>query len=177
MSTEKRRTLFKSFVVSEFSYCPLVWMFHTKELNNRKDSLHEKSLRLTYHNGNSSFDELLKLDKSVSIHYGNLQYLLTEIYKVKIGLSSPIMNDILTLDENTSYNLRSGVTITSRNIRTNKFGFETISTIGVVLWRNLPNDIKNSDSLNIFKHRIKQWTPDNCPCKICRNFIKNLGYL
>ena len=94
-----------------------------------------------------------------------------------MGLSPPIMNGILTLDENASYNLRSGVTVTRTNIRTNKFGFETITTIGAVMWRNLPNDIKNSDSLNIFKHRIKQWTPDNCPCKICRNFIKNLGYI
>ena len=87
------------------------------------------------------------------------------------------MKDILTLDKNASYNLRSGVTVTRRNIRTKEFDFETISTIGAVLWRNLPNDIKNSDSLNIFKDRIKQWTPDNCPCKICRNFIKNLGYI
>ena len=94
-----------------------------------------------------------------------------------MGLSPPIMNDILTSDENASYNLRSGVTVTRRNIRTNKFGFETITTIGAVLWQNLPNDIKNSESLNIFKHRIKQWTPDNCPCKICRNLIKNLGYI
>ena len=177
MSTEKRRTLFKAFVVSQFNYCPLVWMFHTKELNGRINSLHEKALRLIYQNRNLSFDELLKLDKSVSIHYRNLQYLLTEIYKVKMGLSPPTMNDILTLDENASYNLTSGVTVTRRNIRTNKFGFETITTIGAVLWRNLPNDIKNSDSLNIFKHRIKQWTPDNCPCKICRNFIENLGYI
>ena len=177
MSTEKRRTLFKAFVVSQFDYCPLVWMFHTKELNNRINSLREKALRLIYRNRNLSFDELLKLDKSVSIYYRNLQYLLTEIYKVKMGLSPPIMNDILTLDENASYNLRSRVTVTRRNIRTNKFGFETITTIGAVLWRDLPNDIKNSDSLNIFKHRIKQWTPDNYPCKICRNFIKNLRYI
>ena len=173
MSSEKRRTLFKAFVVSQFNYCPLVWMFHTKELNSRINSLHEKALRLIYQNRNLSFDELLKLDKSVSIHYRNLQYVLT----VKMGLSPPIMNEFLTLDENASYNLRSGVTVTRRNIRTNKFGFETITTVGAVLWRNLPNDIKNSDSLNIFKHRIKQWTPYNCPCKICRNFIKNLGYI
>ena len=76
-----------------------------------------------------------------------------------MGLSPPIMNDILTLHENASYNLRTGVTrrnITRRNIRTNKFGFETISTIGAVLWRNLSNDIKNTDSLNIFK-TIKQF--------------------
>ena len=68
MSTEKRRTLFKAFVVSQFNYCPLVWMFHTKELNNRINSLHETALRLTYQNRNSSFDELLKFDKSVFIH-------------------------------------------------------------------------------------------------------------
>ena len=48
MSAEKRRTLFKAFVVSHFNYCPLVWMFHTKELNNRINSLHKKALRLTY---------------------------------------------------------------------------------------------------------------------------------
>ena len=177
MSTEKRCTLFKPFVVSQFNYCPLVWMFHPKELNNRINSLHEKGLRLTYQNRNLSFDKLLKLDKSASIHYRNLQYLLTERYKVKIVLSPPIMNDILTLDQNAFYNLRSGVTVTIRNISTNKFDFETITTIGAVLWRNLPNDIKKSDSLNIFKHRTKQWTPDNCPSKICRNFIKNLGYI
>ena len=156
MSTEKRRSLFKYFVVSQFSYCPVVWMFHTKELNNQISSLNEKALRLTYQNRNSSFDELLKLDKSVSIHYRNLQYLLTEKYKVKMGLSPPIMNDSLTLNQNAFYNLRSGVTVTRRNIRTNKFGFETISKIGAVLWRNLPNDIKNSDSINIFKYKIKQ---------------------
>ena len=59
-----------------------------------------------------------------------------------MGLSPPIMNDILTLDENASDDLRSGVTVTRRNIRTNKFGFETITIIGAVLWLNLPNDIK-----------------------------------
>ena len=107
MSTEKRRTLFKAFVVSHFNYCPLVWMFHTKELSNWINILHEKALRLTYQDRNSSFDELLKLDKSISIHYRNLQYLLTEIYKVKMGLSLPIMNDVLTLDQHASYNLLS----------------------------------------------------------------------
>ena len=50
-----------------------------------------------------------------------------------MGLSPPIMNDILTFGQNASYNLRSGVTVTRRNIRTNKFGFETISTIGALL--------------------------------------------
>ena len=40
-----------------------------------------------------------------------------------MGLSPIIVNDVLTLDQNTSYNLMSGVTATEGNIRTDKFGF------------------------------------------------------
>ena len=66
-------------------------MFHTKQLNNRINSLHAKALRVTHQDRNSSFSELLNLDKSVSIHYRNIKYLITEIYKVKMGLSPPII--------------------------------------------------------------------------------------
>ena len=43
-----------------------------------------------------------------------------------MGLPPPIMNDILTVDQNASNSLRSGVTVTRRNITTNKFGLETV---------------------------------------------------
>ena len=69
MSAEKRRLIFKASIISQFNYCPLVWIFYTKQLNNRINSLHKKALRVTYEDRNSSFSELLGLDKSVSIHY------------------------------------------------------------------------------------------------------------
>ena len=103
MSTEKRRLIFKAFIISQFNYCPLVCMFHTKQLNNRINSLQRNALRVTYQDWNSSFTELLNLDKSVSIHYRNIKYLPTEIYKVKMGLSSPIMSAIFSLSKNSSY--------------------------------------------------------------------------
>ena len=81
MSTETRRLIFKSFIISQFNYCPLVWMLHTKQLNNGINSLHERALRVTYQDRNSTFSELLNLDKSVSIHYRNIRYLLTEHIK------------------------------------------------------------------------------------------------
>ena len=49
-----------------------------------------------------------------------------------MGLSPPIMNDILSLDQNASYNLRFCVTVTRRNIRTNKFGVSLLITKGLV---------------------------------------------
>ena len=173
MSADKRRLIFKTFIISQVNYCPLVWMVHTKQLNNRINSLHEKALRVTYQDRNSSFTELLNLDKSVSIHYRNIKYLLRKIYKVKMGLSPPIMSDIFSLSENSSYNLRCGVTVNGRNIRTSKFGFETVGSIGAILWNGLPVELKNAESLKNFKQKIKLWSPNDCPCKIC----KKLGYI
>ena len=177
MSTEKRRLIFKAFIISQFNYCPLVWMFHTKQLSNRINSLHKKALRVTYQEKNSSSSELLNLDKSVSIYYGNIKYLLTEIYKVKMRLSPPTMNDIFSLIENSSYNLKCGVIVNGRNIRTSKFGFQTVSTIRTILWNDLSTELKNRESLKIFKQKIKLWSPNNCPCKVCRKFIKDFGYI
>ena len=95
--------------------------------------MHEKALRVTCQDRNPSFSELLNLDKSVSIHYRNIKNLLSELYEVKMGLSSPNMSDIFSLSENNSYSLRSGVTVKRQNVRTNKFGFEIVSTIGAIL--------------------------------------------
>ena len=80
-------------------------MFHIKELRNRINVLHEGALRITYQDSLSSFEELLKIDKSVSIHHRNLQNLLIEICKIKMEVSASIMYDIMSLNQNTSYNL------------------------------------------------------------------------
>ena len=70
-----------------------------------------------------------------------------------MGLSPPIVSDVFSLSENSSYNLSSGVTVNRGNILTNKLGFETVSTIGAILWNDLPAELKNAESLNIFKQK------------------------
>ena len=67
-----------------------------------------------------------------------------------MGFSPPIMSDLFSLSENSSYNLRSVVTMNSRNIRTSKCGFEAGSTIGAILWNDLPAELKNAESLKNF---------------------------
>ena len=82
------------------------------------------------------------------------------------------MSDIFSLRENSSYNLRCGATVKRRNITTSKFDFETDSTIGTMLWNDLPAELKSAESLNIFKQKIKLCSPNDYPCKICRKFKK-----
>ena len=82
MTLQKRRLLMSSYITSQFSYCPLVWIIHNRKLNKKISQIHERALRIVYGDHKTKFLRLLNLDKSVTIHQRNLQYLLIEIYKV-----------------------------------------------------------------------------------------------
>ena len=93
-------------IISQFSYCPHVWMFHSRVLKNQINKIQEKSLVLVYKNETFlSFDDLLKGDKSVSIHQKNLHIIVTEIYKTKNDLGTKIMQTYFQFIQK-PYNLR-----------------------------------------------------------------------
>ena len=69
MNIQQKKILMKAFFTAQFSYCPLIWIFHSRNLNNKIDKLHELSLRLVYGDNTSSFEELLETDNSVSVHH------------------------------------------------------------------------------------------------------------
>ena len=60
-----------SYFLSQFGFCPLVWMDHSRTLNNRINGLHETALNLVYNDFSSRFSELLEKDKSVTINHRN----------------------------------------------------------------------------------------------------------
>ena len=95
MDPSKGKFLINAFFNSQFSYCLLVWMCHSRALNNKINRPHERCLRLIYNDKQLTFKELLKKDDSVSMHIRNLQTLAIEMYKVVKGGSPEIMKEIL----------------------------------------------------------------------------------
>ena len=79
--------LFKSFIISQLNYCPMVWMCHGRGLDNIINNIHERVLRIVFQDKRSSFETLLKRDKSTWIRTKNLQYLPAELFKVNNELS------------------------------------------------------------------------------------------
>ena len=73
----------KGFITSQFRHCPLVWMFHSRTLNNWINKIHERALKLVYQNNYLSFTDLLEQGNSASVHQGNLQVLVTKIFKLR----------------------------------------------------------------------------------------------
>ena len=81
MCLEKRKTVMKAFVTSQFGYCPLVFMSHSRALNNKINFLQEKTLKLTYGAKSSLFLSIIE----------NMQALATEMFKVKNNIRLEIM--------------------------------------------------------------------------------------
>ena len=168
--------LFKAFIESQFNYCPLIWMLHSRTMNNKINRLHERSLRIVYSDQSSTFEELLERDKTFSIHHKNIQSLAIEIYKFVNGLSPEIMNSMFNLNENNQYSLRNVFELYSRNPRTVKYGKETISYLAPKIWSIVPQTIKEGTSLYSFKAKIRKWKPD-CPCRFCKRYLQHVGFV
>ena len=81
-------------------------MFHSKKLNSRANKLHERALRIVYQDYSSSFTELLEKDNLTTIHNRNIEFLATELFKIKNGLSPPFMNEIFVENTQHYYDLR-----------------------------------------------------------------------
>ena len=91
---QKRRIILKTFIESQFSYCPLVWMFCSRTMNKKINHVHERALRLVYQDYSSTFEELLIKDNSMTFHHRNIHQVAIEMYKVKHEMSPPFMKEI-----------------------------------------------------------------------------------
>ena len=152
-------------------------MFHSRNINNRINKIHHRALKLVYNNElNSSFVNLLEKDASVSIHQKNLQYLAIEIFKAKNDISSSLMKEMFIF-VNKPYDLRNNTVLSRRKIKTEFYGTETISNLAPQIWDLVPSSLKEAKSLNIFKREIKKYKFLKCPCKLCKTYISNLGYI
>ena len=151
-------------------------MFHSRCANNRINRLHERSLRITYNDYESTFQELLYKDNSVRIHQRNLQLLAILVYKVKNNLAADITYDIFNPNQS-YYNLRNNNIFQRKNVRTVRYGTESLSFLAPKIWALLPDEIIKAETLDIFKERIKNWETDECPCRLCKSYIPNLGFL
>ena len=132
MGLDQRRMIMQSFIMSQFGYCPLIWINHNRSLNNNINRIHKRALRIVYRDNKSTFKELLEKYNSVTVHMKNLQVLVTEMYKVQNSCSLEIMNKVFPIkDPIYKYNLRNTSEFAARRIKTVRYGSESLSYLGL----------------------------------------------
>ena len=139
--------------------------------------MHERCLSVTYNVNWSSFEELLERDNSILVHNRNIQCLAIELYKVFNGTCPDIIKDVFPLCISSNYDIRSRRTSNTRSVKTVYHGTESLSYLAPKVWELIPNNIKSLENLPKFKKTIKSWKPDACPCRLCRLYIPQVGFV
>ena len=98
------------------------------------------------------------------------------MFKTYTGKAPQIMNEVFPRNCASIYNLRHHPEFASRAINTVHYGSESLSFLRPKIWEMLPLDLKNSNSLDSFKSEIKNWGPQECPCRIYKSFIYEVGF-
>ena len=151
-------------------------MFCSKKSTKKINAVHERSLRIIW-NDYESLYSLLLLEEAhqIAFHQWCISSLMIEVYKYMNGHSPDIVNDIFKLEN--KCNLWNFHIFQTENRCSLKYEVDAIPYCTSQLWQQVPIDICEAASLTLFKNRIKTWKCENCPCRSCKMFIQNVGYI
>ena len=58
-----------------------------------------------------------------------------------------------------------------------RYGLQTISYMVPKIWDLVPKEMEQVTTLNEFKAKIKIWKLENCPCRLCRTYLLQIGFI
>ena len=152
MDEKKRKILYHTFIMSNFNYCPLIWMCRGKHQNKEIDRVHKKALRILFNDYTSNFKELLQKIGSDRIHEKNLQNLMIEKFKC-LSHENPSFICNLFKSMGQTYNLRSGSLLKLPTAKTTTYSTSSLASRGRILCNSLPDMIKDSPCIQIIDKR------------------------
>ena len=176
MNLSKKDKLMGSFFNSQFNYCPLIWMFHSRIINDKINPQRERYMRLLYGDKSSSFEKLLERDKSVTIYTRNLQILATEMLKVYRNICPPIFSEICHQRGN-NYNLRINSDFAMPNVRSVFHGRKSSSYLVPKIWNIVPLQLKELTSVAAFKKGLKSGSQKTVHIVYARNMYPIYGFI
>ena len=150
-------------------------MFCDRNPNKKINRLHERALRLVYNDYPSSFETLLERDSSFTIHHQNIQRMLIEIYRSLNKASAENVFDSLF----------------EFKFRQSQFPLElkmpfcnsvchdknSIRYFEPQIWNFVPFEVRNPATLEDFSRKIKCWKPEECQCRLCMHYEREVGFM
>ncbi len=171
LDSDARMTVYKSFILSNFNFCPLIWHFCGIGNTRKLEKIQKRALRFVLQDFTSSYSELLQKANMPTLYLSRLRQIATEVYKAMNNIGPDYVKDIFNVKEN-PYNMRNTRPLIQPNYNTVTYGRNSIKYKGAMIWNKLPNDIKEALSLKQFKNMIKKWEGPSCTCNMCDKLLQ-----
>ena len=101
---------------------------------------------------------------------------MIEIYKLFNNITDNIYSNIF-IRTSYNFNLMSQPDLLIPSVKSVLKGKNSLRYFGSLMWNSLPTDIRNSESLVVFKAKIKTWKPGSCTCRLCRKYLNGVGFI
>ena len=169
-SVKIKLLLYKSFVLSNFNYCAVVW-HHCGATNTKNlEKLQLRALRFVFKDYTSSYDDLLQKACLPTLELSRIRMIALEVFKIKNAMSPNYMNgaDGMFKPPTNTYNLRSRNSATIYHSSTTRHGLHSFRHYGATIWNQLPGHLKTTTDYCTFKNFINTWDGPKCRCNSCR---------
>ena len=101
---------------------------------------------------------------------------MIEIYKILNNLTDNVHDDLFIRSSH-DISLRSRADLVAPSVNSVYKGKNSLRYLGSIIWNSLPIEIRDSETLFAFKSKIKVWYPDNCECRLCKEYIEGVGFI
>ena len=142
LKEKSRFLIFRSFIQSNFNYCPLVWHFCSKTNTEKHEKLQYRALRIIiFSDFTPSYAYLLEKAELSTLHWNRIRCIAAETYKCINNLTPEYIRDLVQLKTST-YSFRYENTVKIPTVRTVTYGQSSLRFDSVRLWNSLPNDMR-----------------------------------
>ena len=169
LSKLNKLTIFHTFILSNFNFCPLAWHFCNKSNTSKLEKIQARALRFIYEDYESTYDELLEKAKVPSLKVRRMRTMAIECFKILNKLSPSCLHDLVVFKD-CKYNFRYSNIVDIPRVRTSTYGKNSFKYAAAVLWNDLPDDFRKISNFNQFKNILKSWNGNVCKCSACADF-------
>ena len=142
LDTSAKKAIYDSFILSNFTYCPVVLLMCSKVHLKKAEKIQRRALRFMYYDFESTYEELLRKGNHRSISVILIHAIAIEVYKCLNELSPEYMSSMFQ-NQNHNYNVRNCNSLKLKKFNTLKYGYNSFTYLGAKVWNNYQTTLKN----------------------------------
>ena len=146
-----RLTIYYSFILSNFNYCPITWHFCSEKNTKKIEKIQERALRFIYNDYDLDYEELLEKSKLPSLKVRRMRSIAIETFKILHKDSPVYLYNLINIKKH-NYSFRYEQTAEIPPIRTKRYGLNSFRYYAAKLWNELPNHLDWKQILSSFQN-------------------------
>ena len=137
LTKQGKMTIYNSFIVSNFNYCPLAWHFCSISSTNKLEKNQERTLRFINNNFTSSLQALLTSTNTDPLHVRRMKQMASEVYKIVNDIAPDYIKDLINIKKSTN-NFRRENQASLPAVKSTRYGLRSFRYEAARIWNRSP---------------------------------------